>query len=247
MSVSTPLSREFERRGRWLFRWRSYLPLLLLPPAAAAMWSQQKLGRLQGTADTVYQMSCLLIALSGVVIRAIAIGYAQPGTSGRNTREQIADHLNTSGLYSVCRHPLYLGNVVMFTGLVMFTQSVFFILFAVFAYWMYYERIAAAEERYLTDKFGEVYVKWGEQTSFMVPRLARWRRPQYRFSFRAAFRGEVYGLAALGASFFALEMLRSGFAGNWTGFSTMWSTVLAISLVLWMVGRFLRKYTKILG
>jgi protein-S-isoprenylcysteine O-methyltransferase Ste14 len=247
MSLNTPLSREFERRGQWLFRWRSYLPLLLLPFAAVAMWYQQRLGRLPGTMETVYQVICLLVALAGVATRMIAIGYAQPGTSGKNTKEQIADHLNTSGLYSVCRHPLYLGNVVMFTGLVMFTESVFFILFAVLAYWMYYERIAATEEKYLTMKYGEQYVKWGEETPFMLPRWSHWRTPEYAFDLRAAIRGEVYGLGALGSVFLVLEILRNGFAGNWISIDFLWAGFFVATLLIWFVGRFLRKYTRVLG
>ena len=31
-------------------------------------------------------------------------------TSGRNTHDQVADSLNTSGIYSIVRHPLYVGN-----------------------------------------------------------------------------------------------------------------------------------------
>jgi len=58
----------------------------------------------------------IAIALSmfGFIIRAIAIGTTPKGTSGRNTKEgQVAESLNTKGIYSMVRHPLYLGNYFM--------------------------------------------------------------------------------------------------------------------------------------
>lgn len=39
-----PLREEFERTGQWLFRWRSYLPLLLFPPVVAALHDFTYLG-----------------------------------------------------------------------------------------------------------------------------------------------------------------------------------------------------------
>ena len=55
------------------------------------------------------------ISFIGLVIRAIVIGYVPEQTSGRNTTEKFADELNSTGMYSIVRHPLYLGNYI--TGL----------------------------------------------------------------------------------------------------------------------------------
>lgn len=48
------------------------------------------------------------LSLAGQIIRAIAIGTSNKNTSGRNTQEQVAEALNTKGIYSTVRHPLYL-------------------------------------------------------------------------------------------------------------------------------------------
>lgn len=47
------------------------------------------------------------------------IGQVPKGTSGRNTSQQVADTLSTDGVYSVVRHPLYLGNFLMCMGVSM--------------------------------------------------------------------------------------------------------------------------------
>ncbi|MGC9453013.1 MAG: methyltransferase family protein, partial [Oceanipulchritudo sp.] len=44
------------------------------------------------------------------------------GTSGRNTKQQVAYSLNTTGFYSVVRNPLYLGNFFMYLGIALFTH-----------------------------------------------------------------------------------------------------------------------------
>ena len=59
---------------------------------------------------------------------AIAIGTSNKHTSGRSTKEQVADALNTKGIYSTVRHPLYLGNYFMWIGIVMFTYNIWFVL-----------------------------------------------------------------------------------------------------------------------
>lgn len=100
---------------------------------------------------------CGLIAF-GSDIRAIAIGTSNKNTSGRNTKQQVAEALNTKGIYSTMRHPLYVGNYFMWIGIVAYTGNIWFVVLVSLAFWLYYERIMFAEERFLERKFGEDYV-----------------------------------------------------------------------------------------
>ena len=60
----------------------------------------------------------LYIGLFGVLLRLYTVDFTPNNTSGRNTSEgQIADELNTTGLYSLTRNPLYVGNFFMWMGL----------------------------------------------------------------------------------------------------------------------------------
>ncbi len=58
----------------------------------------------------------MVISFFGLALRVIVVGHAPYGTSGRNTREQVADTLNTTGMYSIVRHPLYLANYLIILG-----------------------------------------------------------------------------------------------------------------------------------
>ncbi|HEU0053094.1 MAG TPA: hypothetical protein VFQ39_07945, partial [Longimicrobium sp.] len=87
----------FVRSGNWLFRWRSYLPLLLL---AVVLLGVRDFTYPQGSPalDEAWEALCFAIGAAGLLVRAAALGYAPEGTSGRNTRKQVAQVLNTTGM-----------------------------------------------------------------------------------------------------------------------------------------------------
>lgn len=155
------LQEELEMQGNWLFRRRSLLPLLILPAGIIALvFTIQMHGMLFTAVFSywhMYEYLCLALSLSGMFVRMYTVGHTPVGTSGRNTAGQVADSLNTTGIYSVVRHPLYLGNFLMWLGIALLTCSVGFIATFVFAYWLYYERIMYAEEQFLRRKFGDTY------------------------------------------------------------------------------------------
>ena len=201
---------EMVRQGRWLFRWRSYLPLLLLPLAASLLpqsdWMSEAFGpRLAG----LWDYFCLGLALIGLGIRIFTVGCVPAGTSRRSTREQSAASLNTSGMYSLLRHPLYFGNLFIFLGFVLLFRSVPFALLSAVLYYLYYKRIMAAEEDFLGRQHGQAYRDWAARTPAMVPRLQNWRRPALPFSWRSALRREFHGLLLIGAGFLLIEIFRT--------------------------------------
>jgi protein-S-isoprenylcysteine O-methyltransferase Ste14 len=106
------------------------------------------------------------------------IGHTPKNTSGRNTKGQIAEELSTTGVYSICRHPLYAGNFLMWLGIAMMTESVAFIVMFCLAFWLYYERIMIAEEQFLRKFFSMAYLIWAEKTPAFIPNLKDWKKAQ---------------------------------------------------------------------
>ncbi|RKZ26606.1 hypothetical protein DRQ26_04165 [bacterium] len=94
------LRENFENTGNFLFRWRSYLPLLILPLIALAIYRigfiEKNFGEMAGD---IYTIVCVAVSFLGLFIRCYTVGYAPEGTSGRNTDGQRADTLNKTGIY----------------------------------------------------------------------------------------------------------------------------------------------------
>ena len=101
------LREDMEKQGGWLFRWRSYLPLLGIPVFIIAIRQSGVLEKNFGDAVGDFWGSCAIaISFLGLFVRGITAGYAPRGTSGRNTKSQVAEVLNTTGMYSISRNPL---------------------------------------------------------------------------------------------------------------------------------------------
>ena len=113
------LKKNIVSTGYWLFRWRSYFHIILLIIFIPAMAEYEYVGGNREMATT-WGIFSLVVGLLGLFFRILVVGYTPQNTSGRNTREQIAEVLNTTGWYSVVRHPLYLGNYIMGLGVSLF-------------------------------------------------------------------------------------------------------------------------------
>lgn len=216
--------------GTRLFRWRSYLLLILVP---LLVWEMTHGARIElafgPAAAQAYSAACILLVALGEAVRMLTVSFVDPRTSGRNFKEQIASELNTTGFYTLTRNPLYFGNCLMYLGVVLYSQSLMLGLVLVLALIPYYERIIAAEERFLAGKFGPEFEAWCRVTPVFLPRLAPWRRPARGFSLRMLI-GREY-TSVLGAVV-ALYLVNLGLArlGPVQGtVAPAWHAVLAVS------------------
>lgn len=242
------LREELERQGNWLFRWRSYLPLLIIPLFFIALYSSRSEAQEpSGVAGRVWEACCFLLSLAGFAIRCATVAFVPSGTSGRNTREQIASVLNTSGIYSVVRHPLYVGNLIMIFGLLLFIRVWWFALIGAALFWLYYERIAFAEEEFLRRKFGDPYLDWAARTPAFIPRFKDWHKPDLTFSFRKVLKREYSGFFAIIASFSCLHLITEVFRHTRSPQISMgWVLLFAVGLITYLTLRTLKKKTTIL-
>ena len=226
------LREAMERQGNRFFRWRSALPLLGLPVAALAA-SQVTASTWGRTWDLVWAASCLIVSLSGQAIRALTTGYASARTSGRNTRKgQVADALNTRGMYSIVRNPLYVGNFLMGLGVVLFLRVPWFAGLYVLAFLPYYERIIFAEEAFLQRKFGERYKRWADRTPVCIPRPSLWRAPATGFDVRRMIRKEYLCLCILLLVFVVLKGGRDLLLGRGIVLDPVWIGLGLVAVVL---------------
>jgi protein-S-isoprenylcysteine O-methyltransferase Ste14 len=239
------IQEEFEKTGNWLFRWRSYLPLALIPLFLLAMEKYHYLNNSE-TSDNFWELLCLLISFIGFGIRVWTVGCAPIRTSGRNTRSQIADTLNTTGMYSLVRHPLYLGNFLMILGIVLFTRHLWLMLIYILLFVLYYERIIFTEEAFLKRKFGNDFIVWAKKTPAFIPKFKNYRPPAHKFNWKKALKTEYNGFAALLLSMFALELYGDWLIKHKIDLDLHWIILVGIAVFTWIMVRFLKKYTRVL-
>ena len=122
------LLHSFESDGNWLFKRRGWLPVFLFILAVPVVLMTDY-SAISDQVKTIVAIFAIGLSFVGQWVRAIAVGTTPKGTSGRNTEEQVAESLNSTGIYSVLRHPLYLGNYLMWIGIVVYTLNPSFIIF----------------------------------------------------------------------------------------------------------------------
>lgn len=242
------LQEEFEKQGNWLFRYRGSLPLVVLA-AGLVLYLCTKLYPgvfLLGSAQGLYyELACLFISLAGLVIRIFTVGYTPVNTSGRNVKKQVAGKVNTTGIYSLVRHPLYVGNFLMWMGPTLLTGQIWFVVIICLVYWLYYERIMFAEEQFLRAKFGAPYLDWAQQVPAFLPRFHGYVRPDLPFSWRKVLKKEKNGFAAVFLVFFLFDV--SGeLVVKGRDFNAVFAAGLAFSALSYLAIKFLKKRTRLL-
>ncbi len=240
------LREEFEKSGVWLFRWRSYLPLVMIGVFSLALKRFHYPGH-NHPLDQLWEIISLAVSCIGLGIRIYTVGTVPKGTSGRNIKAQQADSFNTNGMYSIVRHPLYLGNFLIWFGIVLSIRSWWLLFTSGLIFWLYYERIMFAEEEYLRRKFGEAFLKWSEKTPAFFPRFKNWRPPGRPFSLAAGLGSEYSGFFAMIACFTTLDIVEELYVSGRFRVETFWLYLFIFSLISYLVLRFLKKKTKFLN
>lgn len=237
------LQEELEQQGVWLFRYRGILPVIILGIGTLLFLQTEIYPEtffLKKTPyEVYYEMLCLVLSLIGLFIRICVIGYVPKNTSGRTVTKKVADSLNTTGMYSLVRHPLYVGNFFMWLGPAMLCGNFWFVIAFILLYWVYYERIMFSEEQFLRGKFGENYLNWAKNVPAFVPNFKNFVKPNLSFSWKKVVRKEITGLFLLFLIFFFFDYL-----GVLTKNETSLNPFLLYSIILLAIAIVLIKFLK---
>jgi len=240
------LQEQLEKTGEYFFRWRSYLPLIMavffIPTLVGYRTPFQN-----SSLNLVWDFFCLAVALLGEAIRFFTVGFVPRGTSGRNTKGQVAETLNTSGMYAVVRNPIYLGNFIIWFGLSLFMKVWWFTALVILFFLVFYERIIFTEERFLREKFGDEFLQWAEQTPVIIPNFKNWRPPTLPFSWKSALVREYGSFYAIVATFTVLELLGGLCSYGRLAIDAIWLKIFIGSTIFYLTIRYLKKKTKVLA
>lgn len=149
--------------GNFAFRFRNYLfplalPLVLLPGP--------RLFEVYGRAALLG----LLVALAGQSVRGMTIALKYIIRGGRD-RRVYAEDLVTDGLYAHCRNPMYLGNILMISGVAITSNSWWCVASVIPLFTFLYLAIIAAEQAYLERRFGDAFRAYCREVPALLPRF----------------------------------------------------------------------------
>jgi len=147
----------------FLFKKRSYTPI---PLVLAILYFSQLTFPFWAYGGTFIML--------GELIRLSAIRYA----GGRTRTTKVgANSLCTSGPYSRTRNPLYIGNLFIYSGVVLLSGGIYMfqLLAVVIFYFIFqYSMIISLEEEKLSTVFGQDYSKYKDNVPRVIPLIIAW-------------------------------------------------------------------------
>lgn len=184
------------RIGAVLFRYRGFLPVpfLLIPLLVPSRQTAR------GWAVAV------VFIIVGELVRLA--GVAAAGTVTRR-RSRNVQRLVTYGAFAWTRNPLYVGNLLIWTGFVIGSGVLWFMPVALALFAVEYTLIVRYEEGVLESTFGNEYVDYKTSTPRWVPRPPK-TRAQGEHDWGEALRSEVSTFLqyiALGVAFYVKKRL----------------------------------------
>jgi protein-S-isoprenylcysteine O-methyltransferase Ste14 len=172
--------------GNFFFRYRNRVfPLIVITLFALAAPPPKLFGSTK--LEHLKDFLALGIALTGLGIRSLVIGYAYIKRGGLN-KTVYAERIVTGGMFGVCRNPLYLGNLLVCVGVFLIHGNVWVMLLGIGIYLFIYQCIVLAEEDYLIRKFGAEYLTYFHTVPRWMPKFSNWGRATQgmRFNLRRA-------------------------------------------------------------
>jgi protein-S-isoprenylcysteine O-methyltransferase Ste14 len=205
------------------------MPLLLVPLFVLSLFDDR------AATPFAWELVCFAVALSGLVARAFVVGTAPQGASTRGTRRPTALSLSTLGAYSIVRHPLYVANTLVALGCAMLSGTWYLPLIVVLLSFVYHERIAAREEAFLQNTFGDSFRAWANDVPAMIPAFARYRPSNVPFQLQKVVMQESHGLCAIGTAFLVLDTLEDSVRLGYFHVDPAWLSIFIATLIPFLV------------
>lgn len=192
-----------------------------------------------------------LVALAGQVVRAGTIGLVYIIRGGRN-RQVYAEDLVTEGVFAHCRNPMYVGNLLIVTGLAIASNVWTPVLVAVPLTAFIYRAIVAAEEHYLRGKFGTAFADYCRRVPRFLPKLSGLRATYESLQFRwrrvlVKEYGTPTAWVLVWCGIVAWNLARHGGLAAEPAAVRSLEWIVALAVLGWAAARFLKKSRRVVA
>ena len=152
--------------GEFLFKYRDYTPI----PFVIIMITYAKV-------DQQSLITGTILFIIGELIRIYGVAYI--GGVSRTRSYSTGQKLIKGGPFSIVRNPLYIGNLLLSTGLVVVSNvSNYFVFIFIFFFFFQYIPIVKWEENNLTKIFGNDFEEYKLEVPRWIPRLRMTKKVQ---------------------------------------------------------------------
>ena len=185
------------------------------------------------------------VAIMGEGVRLATIGFRYIERGGRQGRVY-ASRLVRRGMYGVTRNPMYLGNLLIATGLSLMTESPTVWLIVLPFFYFVYQAIVCAEEAFLRGRFEAGYTQYCATVNRFLPTIGRMRRAfaGTRFHWKRAVRQDLSTLIALSLGLVLVPLWRIYFLEGRVSAKALLPQTLAkvtVILILYVILHYLKK------
>jgi protein-S-isoprenylcysteine O-methyltransferase Ste14 len=233
--------------GNLCFGYRDYLAPVAIGFVALASAPRPFLG--QRALDPWWDAAGLAVSVAGQALRVLVIGLAYIKRGGRRKRIA-ADRLVVDGIFAHARHPLYVGNFLLLSGLMMIWNSPLgYVVVALLGFGLF--SMAYAEETFLRGRFGAEYDAYSARVPRFIPHLRGLRATLSRFSFdwkrvvRKEY-GTTFSWTTTAVALLALERVRWDGSRSTASLDVLAAVWLILAL-LWMTARWLKRTRRLLS
>lgn len=155
------------RLGHFLFKYRDYLFPLIFVVLILTTTPEFPFGNTR--LDRWLDLVGLVVMMLGQGCRLLAVGSAD-NIRRRGRQKQIAARtLIRNGIFAHTRNPLYLGNLLIISGLVLIADCHWWYLLVLPGFMGIYWAIILAEEEFLRRQFGQEYIAYVQAVNRFVP------------------------------------------------------------------------------
>ncbi len=158
--------------GNFFFKYRNWLFIifyaLLFVPGVPQLFTENNSGEHYYLYPIIIG---LIITVIGQAIRGATIGLAYIIRGGKD-KKVYAEDLVTTGIFSHCRNPLYVGNILMLAGVGVLSNSLLYVVIMIPFFLFVYQAIVLAEENFLRNKFGQQFNNYCTSVNRWFPRLS---------------------------------------------------------------------------
>lgn len=179
-----------EKKAGWMFRYRGQIPILFFLLILPFVFCYNL--TLIDDKEQFLILSIISWAMIGlgIAFRIYITGYRLPHSSGRNRNNHVAESLNQLGAYSLCQHPIYFANIILWVGISLYSNHLILIILSLPISLFIHLNLMSWEQQFLQQKFGETYLQWARKTAVLWPSIRTFQPNQVQFDTKRVFATE---------------------------------------------------------